>query len=181
MAYARKGRNFVFPGRRTEFSPPPRRLSRLAGLHLQTSATSDYRKAIVAPVIRPAACAARLERTAANRQTAGARPSLRVAPPGGSGDSGFPSAQRLASPPARRPRFALQVALLKESGDSRFLSAKRLGSPLPRRTGAVTAKRPERSGGAAQPLDGDGAAWPGGSGNLVKSRQNRIGIGGTGG
>jgi len=30
---------------------------------------------------------------------------------------------------------------------------------MPRRPDAVTAKRPERSAGAAQPLDGGGAAW----------------------
>ncbi len=135
--YGRKGRNFVFRIFATEFSPPPRRLSRLAGLQQQNSAISDYLKGIAAFVVRSAPRRACLEWAAAHRR-----------------------------------HFAPQVALLSESGDSRLSSAKRLDSLLPRRPGAVTATRPKRSGGAAQPIDGDGAAWPVTIGDLVRCRRN---------
>ena len=60
---------------------------------------------------------------------------------------------------ARRWPLGLQVSLLNESGpQAAFRQQRNLKAPC--YAAAAQSPRSGRSGGAAQPLDGDGAAWP---------------------
>jgi hypothetical protein len=85
----------------------------------------------------------------------------------------------LTAPRGAGSWFASRVAKRKRP-EGRFSSATRLESPSPRRLGAVIAKRPKRSAGAAQPLDGAGAAWPAEVGrglfDLVRHHRNRSSV-----